>query len=116
MTIAPERTTPTRATRIEGFSIYDDAADYVTAFESTGDLVIQNAKPMGKAHGGAVAVRLDVDQSITEVLVDGHGREGSDFTGSELYVLKRARDALALVCDELERMQGVFGVDSEAIA
>jgi hypothetical protein len=103
--------------RFKGFSIYDEAADYVTAFEVTGDLDIQNAKPMGKAEGGAVAVRLDVDSSITEVLVDGYGSEGSDFTGSELYVLERARDALALVCDELERMQGVYGIaNSEAIA
>jgi hypothetical protein len=37
--------------------------------------------------------------------------------GSELYVLQRARDALALVCDELERLQGVYGVgSSEPIA
>jgi hypothetical protein len=34
-------------------------------------------------------------------------------TSPELYVLQRARDALALVYDELKRMQGVCGIDSE---
>jgi hypothetical protein len=104
MTIAPER--PSTQTRIEGFSIYHEAADYVTAFDAAADLDIKNGdRPMGSAEGGEVAVRLDVDSQITEVPVDGCSRAGGDFTGSELYVLKRARDALALVCDELERMR-----------